>query len=470
MPERYLSKTRSGAIPLTVIEPGDFTRWRKSLTPTERAWVKSNGFDGRAGSHCLLAGSKGALDRVVIGGVPSTIWEWSAVARVLPPGRYSIGMGLENEQPETESATTAAMGWALAGYAYTPYKAGKGKGNELTALLVWPRAADRAYVLAAVRAICLVRDLINVPANDMGPTALAQAASKLARKHKATFRTIVGKALLKQNYPAIHAVGRASTDAPRLIDMKWGKRTHPKVTLVGKGVCFDSGGLDIKSAAGMKLMKKDMGGAANTLGLASMIMERRLPVRLRLLIPAVENSIAGNAMRPGDVLPTRSKLTIEVGNTDAEGRVILADALTEAVSESPDVVIDFATLTGAARVALGTEVPALFSNDNDLARELMLASERTGDPLWHMPLWHGYKAHVNGKVADLNNAPEGGYGGAITAALFLEHFVNPVSGPPPSWCHVDMMAWNLGSRPGRPEGGEAMGIRAFFDYLSKQYG
>jgi leucyl aminopeptidase len=280
---------------------------------------------------------------------------------------------------------------------------------------------------------------------------------------------IVGDDLLDAGYPAIHTVGRASARAPRLIDIVWGNADAPKVTLIGKGVCFDSGGLDLKPSSGMKLMKKDMGGAAHVLGLASMVMDAKLPVRLRVLIPAVENSVDGSAMRPLDVVPTRKGLTIEIGNTDAEGRVVLADALAEAVRDAPDLIIDCATLTGAARVALGTEIPALFCNDDEMAAGILANSALVGDPVWRMPLWQDYNTHVDGKVADVTNAPESGFGGAITAALFLERFVQPDSGDAPAWAHLDMMAWNLSSRPGRPEGGEAMGLRALFAYLKERF-
>ena len=299
----------------------------------------------------------------------------------------------------------------------------------------------------------------------MGPEELAGAASSLAAKHGARCSVIVGDDLLARNYPAIHAVGRASTREPRLIDIVWGEVDHPKVTLVGKGVCFDSGGLNLKPSAGMKLMKKDMGGAANMLGLAHMVMSAGLPVRLRVLIPAVENSVSGNALRPLDVVPTRKGLTVEIGNTDAEGRVILADALCEAASEEPALLIDFATLTGAARVALGVELPALFSNDDALADALQAHGKAESDPLWRLPLWQPYRRHVESTVADLTNAPESPFAGAITAALFLAAFVDPV----PSWAHVDLMAWNTEPRPGRPKGGEAMGMRAVYAHLCHKF-
>jgi len=303
----------------------------------------------------------------------------------------------------------------------------------------------------------------------MGPGDLADAARTLGRAFKARVRVIEGDQLLKKNFPAIHAVGRASDRAPRLIDLTWGPANAPKVTLVGKGVCFDTGGLDIKTAAGMKFMKKDMGGAAHVLGIASVLMAAGARIRLRVLIPAVENSISGNAMRPLDIVATRRGTTVEIGNTDAEGRVILADALWDAVAEAPDLLIDFATLTGAARVALGTDLPALFCNDDKLAADITAAGQAVEDPLWRLPLWDGYRSMVEGSQADLTNSPEGGYAGAITAALFLEHFATPEKGKPVPWAHVDLMAWNLKSRPGRPMGGEAMGLRAMAAMILKRF-
>jgi leucyl aminopeptidase len=331
--------------------------------------------------------------------------------------------------------------------------------------LIWPNACDQAAVQSAAEATFLVRDLINTPASDMGPAELVAAVEAEGRRFAARCTVIEGEDLLTRNYPAIHAVGRASPRAPRLVDLVWGDDAWPRVTLVGKGVCFDSGGLDIKPSSAMKLMKKDMGGAAIMLGLARMVMAAGLKVRLRLLIPAVENSISGNAMRPLDVVATRRGLSVEIGNTDAEGRVILADALAEAASEKPSLLLDAATLTGAARVALGTELPALFANDDALAEAILSSGRDSLDPLWRLPLWAPYRRHLKGKTADLNNAPDLPSAGAITAALFLAEFVEP-------WCpwgHIDVMAWNTESRPGRPEGGEAMAMRALFRMLAERF-
>jgi len=475
VPKKYFASSTEGAVNLVALAPEDMAAWKRTLDAAGRAWVKSCEFSGASGTQCLMSSAKGKLAMVAVGAGAGSIWDWATVAKSLPVGRYRLqigsGRGTDSAEPDAEQATTAALGWALAGYSFTHFK--QSSSSEL-AQLVWPKKADKTYVLATSGATYLVRDLINTPANHMGPGELADVAAKLAKTHKAKFKVIVGDRLLRANYPAIHAVGRASDSAPRLIDIIWGKAKHPMITLVGKGVCFDSGGLDIKSAAGMKIMKKDMGGAAQVLGLASMIMALKLPVRLRVLIPAVENSIAGNAMRPGDVVATRKGLTIEISNTDAEGRVVLADALAEATSETPEMILDFATLTGAARVALGTELPALFCNDNKMADGLLAHSHKASDPLWRMPLWQGYAPQVAAKVGDLNNAPDGGYGGAITAALLLERFVEREKGQQKKglqkWAHIDLMAWNLSSRPGRPEGGEAMGIRAVYSYLAERFG
>nr|WP_246157183.1 leucyl aminopeptidase family protein [Sneathiella litorea] len=322
-------------------------------------------------------------------------------------------------------------------------------------------------VARTVKAVTLVRDLVNLPAGDLGPTALEAAASQVAGEFEAQQGNIVGEDLLTYHFPMVHAVGRAAADAPRLIDISWGDKDAPKVTLVGKGVCFDTGGLDIKSAAGMLMMKKDMGGAATVLGLAHMIMDANLPVRLRVLIPAVENSISGNAFRPGDILTSRKGKTVEIGNTDAEGRLILADALAAADEESPDLLIDIATLTGAARVAVGTEIAATFTDDDALFSDIANHSELEKDPVWRLPLWSDYRHLLDSKFADLNNAPSGsGFGGAITAGLFLKEFVEKAN----SWVHFDIMAYNARSRPGRPVGGEAFVMRALFALIQERYG
>ena len=450
------------AIPVIGLADNDaLRRWLVDQPAKTANWVAATGFRAKAGTVCLLADHDGRLEQVLagLGDEATDLWSISALRSALPDGDYQLADDLDERKAER-----AALGWALAGYRFDAYR---GDADEKDGpRLVWPDGCDRDSVLAAARATFLVRDLINTPACDMGPKQLAEAAQDLAEDYDADCRVIEGDDLLTENFPAIHAVGRASVNAPRLIDLQWGDATHPRVTLVGKGVCFDSGGLDLKAASGMKLMKKDMGGGAHVLGLALMVMAAALPVRLRVLIPAVENSVAGNAFRPLDVLTMRSGKTVEIGNTDAEGRLVLADALSAASEEKPDLLIDIATLTGAARVALGPDLPALMSNDDGFANELLEKGGTENDPLWRLPLWKPYEKMIEGKVADLTNAAEGGFVGAITAGLFLEAFVG--DGTP--WAHIDVMAWNPTSRPGRPEGGEALSMRALFACLESRFG
>ena len=456
----HFAKSSNKALPLIPLTKDKLAGWTKKQKQAVRVWISSTGFKASPGSICLISDENGKLAQVLVGvSDQADLWDCGNLSKSLPDGVYAF------EQGRTPDIEKWALGWALGAYSFDRYKKNT---PPKRARLHLPKGSDAKLLESAVEATYLVRDLINTPAGDMGAAQLASAARKLAKSHKAKFSVIVGDDLLKKNYPAIHAVGRAvetRDQAPRLIDFSWGNVKAPKVTLVGKGVCFDTGGLDLKSAGGMKLMKKDMGGAANVLGLAHMIMAAKLPLRLRVLIPAVENAVSGNALRPLDVVKSRNGKTIEIGNTDAEGRVILADALAEACREKPDLVIDFATLTGAARVALGTELPALFTNDDKFAEAVTKTGLTEQDPLWRLPLWPGYRKMVDGKTADLTNAPEGGFGGAITAALFLQEFVEPAT----KWAHIDLMAWNQGSKPGRPEGGEAMGIRAFFNTLKEIY-
>ena len=465
------------AVPITPVAAEALKAWLAKQPARLKAWVAAGGFDASAGSVSLITGADGGLERVLLGlgkttraaktmndlvggaAAEGALWRYAGLPARLPAGSYVIDAKL----PAAE-ATMAALGWALGSYRYNRYKPAKPYGAKL----VWPDKADRAYIERAAGAHALVRDLVTTPASDMGPEDLAAAARVVAKETGAKIRIVVGNDLLKQNYPAIHAVGRASASdrAPRLIDLTWGKPSAPKVTLIGKGVCFDTGGLDLKPSSGMQLMKKDMAGAAQALALGRMIMQAKLNVRLRVLLPAVENSVAGNAMRPLDVLHTRKGITVEVGNTDAEGRLILCDAIADAVAEKPEVMFDFATLTGAARVALGPELPALFCNDGTLLGELMSAAAVQEDPLWPLPLWQGYRPLLASKVADINNISSGPFAGAITAALFLQEFV-PSDIP---WAHLDFIGWNGSSKPGRPEGGEAQGLRAVFALLEKRYG
>jgi leucyl aminopeptidase len=446
------------SVPLTPVTKDGLEGWLSTQPASVRTWISGTGFKGEPGKTALLPGPEGGLARVLVGTeATADLWAYGGLPASLPAGGYHIDADLDRE-----AATRAALGWALGCYAFTRYKSGNGK---TFATLAWPERADREAVERTATATYLVRDLINTPANDMGPAELAAAAEALGAEFDAKVKVIVGDDLLKKNYPAIHAVGRASTRAPRLIDLTWGDKDAPQVTLVGKGVCFDTGGLDLKPSSGMLLMKKDMGGAAHVLGVARMIMMAGLAVRLRVLIPAVENSVSGDAFRPLDVLATRKGLSVEVGNTDAEGRLILCDALAKAVSDKPDVIIDFATLTGAARVALGTELPALFSNDDALADGLLKAAEEQADPMWRLPLHQPYAKMLESKVADINNVGSGSFAGAILAALFLERFVEKTI----PWAHLDVMAWNPSSKPGRPEGGEALGMRAVYSYLESRY-
>ena len=422
-----------------------------ALPKPAAAWVRASGYSAKPGGVLLLPGKGDTPIGGALVGLENDhdLWSWGGAAASLPGGRYYLDADLSSRD-----ATRAALGWALGCYRFSRYKPAERAVPEL----VWPDAADRAVATAAATATYLARDLINTPAADMGPDGLAEAAAALAKEFKADCSVIVGDDLIDHNFPAIHAVGRAADRAPRLIDLAWGDGSAPKVTLVGKGVCFDTGGLDLKPSRSMALMKKDMGGAAVALGLAHMIMAANLPVRLRVLIPAVENSVSGNAMRPRDVLRTRKGLTVEVGNTDAEGRLVLADALALAVEDEPALLIDFATLTGAARSAVGTEIAALFSPDDALAESLHRHGVAEGDPVWRLPLWRPYRRLIDSPVADINNAGDSPYAGAVTAALFLSEFVG--DGVP--WAHFDIMAWNVGTRPGRPEGGEAMAMRAAF--------
>jgi leucyl aminopeptidase len=454
----FRDKALGTTVPVTPVETAVFDSWLKKEPAEIRAWVKSAGFKARAGQISLVAGKGGKLARVLVGvSDHDGFWDYASLPTALPEGSYRI-----DARMGAAGATAVAAGWALGGYRFERYKSAKGKKLPT---LVWPARADKARVKAMADSISLVRDLINTPAEDMGPSQLAAAARSLGQGFKADVKVITGDALLKQNYPTIHAVGRASDDPPRLIDLRWGRKTDPKVTIVGKGVCFDTGGLDLKPAGGMLRMKKDMGGGAHALGLANLIMALKLRVRLRVLVPAVENNVAGNAFRPLDVITTRKGVTVEIGNTDAEGRLVLCDALAEADSENPDMILDFATLTGAARVALGTELPALFANNDDLAADLSKAGDAVGDPMWRLPLWRPYRQMLESKVADINNVSEGGFGGAITAALYLQEFVRDDT----PWAHLDIMAWNLSAKPGRPAGGEAQSLRAVFEMLEKRY-
>ncbi|WP_079211325.1 leucyl aminopeptidase family protein [Brucella pituitosa] len=430
-----------------------------ALTSDVQAWAKANDFNGESGRILVLPGKDGTIAGALFGtgddgqGGQSQLLA-GKLARGLPEGDWHI----ENKPDHADLVTLAFL---MGGYSFTRYR----KGSDKTIRLAVPAGVNASETQHIADAVTLARDLINTPTNDMGPDALEQAARDLASRNGAKVSTIEGDALLKQNFPMIHAVGRAGSIAPRLIDLTWGKDSDPKITLVGKGVCFDTGGLDIKPASGMLLMKKDMGGAANVLGLASIIMNAKLPVRLRVLIPAVENSIAGNAFRPSDILQSRKGLSVEIGNTDAEGRLLLADALTLADEEEPELIIDMATLTGAARVALGPDLPPFYTHDDALAAAIAEKADETADPLWRMPLWAPYAQKLSSRVADINNVTTDGFAGSVTAALFLSRFVEKAK----SWAHFDIYGWVPVEKPASPVGGEAQAIRALYALLKHKY-
>ena len=452
----------AGAISMVGLTKDRLPAWLAEAPERERNWLTATGFGATAGKLALVPGENGRLARAVVGFAANGesgagMWALAGLPDTLPEGSYRL-----ETVPEGTDPTHLALGWALATYAFTRYRAKKATATAL----VWPEGANRALVKRLAGAVFLARDLANTPAGDLGPAELAAEAVRVAKVAGARHRVTVGDELLAENYPTIHAVGRAAAQAPRLVDIVWGEASAPKVTLVGKGVCFDTGGLDLKTASGMRLMKKDMAGAAIILGLAQAIMDAGLPVRLRVLLPLVENAVSGNAVHPMDIVRTRKGLTVEIGNTDAEGRLILCDALAEASTEKPDLLVDMATLTGAARVALGPELAALFCNDDKLAAALLDAADAEEDPMWRMPLWRPYRKMIDSKIADLNNVSEGPHAGAITAALYLQEFVEP--GIP--WAHLDVMAWNPQSRPGRPEGAEATALRALYAHIAARFG
>lgn len=441
------------AIPLYCISSQQWDEEADSIVLGARHFFSARQFSGRLGDYCCVHTAEGLIEKAYIGsGSGDNEQALAHAALLLPPGTYQVQGAL---------SPRAIDAWALAQYRFTDYK----KHELMPRKLIINETELKAHC-ALVNAIYLVRDLINKPANAMGPQDMAELLEELANRYGAGFEQWVGAELLEANFPAIHAVGRASASAPRLLSLSWGSAQHPCITLVGKGVCFDSGGLDIKPASNMRLMKKDMGGAAHVIGLAQWIMERALPIGLQVLIPAVENAIGSDAFRPGDVLTMRNGLTVEIDNTDAEGRLVLADALVKACESKPDLLINFATLTGAARTAVGTEIAAFFCNDEALASEMMTSANEAADPLWRLPLYKAYEELLKSSIADLANCSPSPYAGAIVAGLFLQRFVD--SSIP--WLHFDVMAWNVSSKPGRPEGGEAMGLAAVAEYLLRTYG
>ncbi|HEX4152771.1 MAG TPA: leucyl aminopeptidase family protein [Steroidobacteraceae bacterium] len=477
------AETRA-AIPLWLLYEEELDGWRKEQPAAAASWVAAHHFKGEKHRTLLVPDGGGGV-AMAVGGLGKrqgglSLWHAAGFAERLPPGHYRLA------HPFTDAeATQLALGFAYGAYRFERYRPAR---VERAAVLEPPPNADMRFVAAASQALTLARDLINTPASDLGPPELSAAARSLAERRGAQFREWVGDALLTDNFPAIHAVGRASAQAPRLIELRWkpggssvsaggssrsasgsspaAAGALPRIALVGKGVCFDSGGLDIKPSSGMALMKKDMGGAAVALALADMLMAAPIRAELTILVPAVENAIGGNAYRPGDVLSTRKGLTVEVGNTDAEGRLVLCDALALADAEQQDLILDFATLTGAARVALGPELPALFGTDERVVAELARAAALEHDPLWPMPLWMGYDDELGSKIADMNNVASSGLAGAIFGALFLKRFVTAT----PHWLHLDLYAWNPKERPGRGVGAEAHAVRGVYRYLLQRYG
>jgi leucyl aminopeptidase len=447
------------AIPIHFVTRDSWPKEEAELPERARNFGRASGFEPKAGRLLLVPGDDGAIGRVLFalesaGSRSADAFLPGELATRLPAGTYRFANAPHD--PEL-----AALAFLLASYRFSKYKPSEKEGARLAA----PDRIDRAKLERIANAVALGRDLINTPTNDLGPQALEEAIVALADKHGSSCRIVRGDDLLAQNFPLLHAVGRAAAEPPRIVDFYFGPEDAPKVTLVGKGVCFDTGGLDIKPSAGMLIMKKDMGGAATALALASMIMDAQLPLRLRVIIPIVENAIAGNAFRPGDIYRSRKGLTVEIGNTDAEGRLILADALALADEEEPDLVFDFATLTGAARVALGPDLPPMYTDDDALAASCLEHGRKVHDPVWRMPLWMPYDKQLDGKISDLVNVSSGPFAGSITAALFLRRFVERAK----AWAHFDVYAWNPKTLPGRPEGGEVQVARLLFSLLANRF-
>ena len=448
------------ALPIRLIASADDPAL-EALNEAERAWVEAQDWSGKQGSVLLLPEGQGRIGGVLLGTGGK---DWAAqvplltgvLPNALPEGDYRFASPL----PDPD---LAALGFLAGSYRFTRYKsADASKARRL----VLPEGASQDRVLALAEALYFGRDLINTPANDLGPAELETAARELANAFDASIKVTEGSGLLSDNFPMIHAVGRASDRTPRLIDLRWGAEHAPKVTIVGKGICFDTGGLDIKPGSAMALMKKDMGGAAAALSFALLVMRAKLPVRLRVLIPAAENSIAGNAFRPGDVLTSRNGMTVEIGNTDAEGRLVLADAISLADEEAPDYLFTIATLTGAARVALGPDLPPLYTDNEDLAARLLASGSAVGDPLWRMPFWAPYDKLLKSSIADVNHIAEGSFAGSIIAALFLKRFVRNAK----RFAHLDIFGWVPREQPGRPQGGEPQAARALFDFFRQELG
>lgn len=449
----------NGGIPLTILDKTAYSSWLNEQKPFDKNWLNQTNYqgDGLAVIPNFNSGLEGSISQAVfVIADANNYFSCGNLITLLPPEKYKLITKDEYKQ-------AICFAWLIGSYEFSSYKSDNIK-KQLPCLVVDEQhLIDNAIKQA--EATSIVRDLINTPAADMMPKDLAIATQSLADSFDGHLSQIIGDELLAHNYPTIHAVGRASINEPRLLDLTWGNKNNPKITLVGKGVCFDSGGLDLKPSAGMRNMKKDMGGAAHVIGLAHLIMSYNLPVNLRVLIPAVENSVSSNAMRPGDVIITRKGLTVEIDNTDAEGRLVLCDALAEAVNDNPDLIIDFATLTGAMRVALGTELAGFFSTNDEVSQGIINAGDQITDPVWRMPLYKPYNDLFKSTIADMTNSASGPFGGAITAALYLERFINEST----NWVHFDVMAFNIRALSGRPLGGEAFGMRAVFNYLQEKY-
>jgi leucyl aminopeptidase len=453
----FLTDKDTPAVPIHAIRTGEWSQWIERHSETLRRLAAAHDFQAQNARILLVPATDGAIERVLFGvGDKANVNVMGALAQHLPAGDYRIAFG-----PREFAPTQVAIAWGLGAYAFDRYKKRKRPAPNLA-----PQdGADMAEAARIVSATWLVRDLVNTPTNDMGPDALHAAAEAVAQTHGAEFEAIVGDALIEQNYPLIHAVGRAAAQAPRLLHLSWGDASAPRLAIVGKGVTFDTGGLDIKPSAGMRMMKKDMGGAAHALALAQIVMEAKLNVRLDLFLPVVENAISADAFRPGDVIKSRKGLTVEIDNTDAEGRLILADALARACEDKPALLLDFATLTGAARTALGPDIPPFFANDEALATEYAQASLETSDPIWRMPLWDAYDGDMDSGIADLKNTGDGAFAGAIFGALFLRKFVSA-----PAWAHFDVFAWAPKEKPARPAGGEAQALRASWRVIKGRFG
>lgn len=453
----FLADATAPATPIHILRTSEWGPWIERHSETLRRMAAAHDFQAQNGRMLVVPATDGSIERVVFGaGDKANAQVVGALAQHLPAGDYRIAFA-----PKEFAPTAMAIAWGLGAYAFDRYKKRKRPAPQLAP----PESADMAEAARIVRASWLARDLVNTPTNDMGPEALHAAAQSVADAHGASLSAIVGDDLLTANYPLIHAVGRAAAEAPRILHLSWGDTGAPRVALVGKGVTFDTGGLDIKPAAGMRMMKKDMGGAAHALALAQIIMDAKLPVKLDVFLAVVENSIAGNAFRPGDIIKSRKGPTVEIDNTDAEGRLILADALARACEDSPALLLDFATLTGAARTALGPDLPPFYTSDETLAAELAQASVDTSDPIWRMPLWDAYESDMDSPIADLKNTGDGAFAGSIYGALFLRRFVT-VS----AWAHFDVFAWAPKEKPARPSGGEAQALRACWSVLKARFG